>query len=317
MRSNLLLPSSFLALSLAPACAQSIGTVSQADATVVNAGSTVAETSSNSNVGQNSVVVAKDHTAPIALARGGEIHLCQTTSLHISGSPDQSMLVAIDRGAVEFRMKARLNDIVMTPDLQFTFAEPGTLNLDMRVTSNGDTCVENKGRHAPTLKISDLFGQSSYEVRPGQHVLFEHGSLREVVDKETTPCGCPTDPRAPRTGSLADAALAGGKSEKPTPAEGAAAAHPFPAAESEGLAPPPPVPAEAPGSQPHVQVATTLAYDPDAPKTPDSDSAPAAAPAGASPAVVPAATPSPAPEPPRSHNPFTAVGHFFKRLFVR
>jgi hypothetical protein len=292
--------------------AQSIGSVSRTDATVTNAGPGMVETSATtSTIGPNSLVVANGHTAPILLVRGGEIRLCQTTSLHITGSPDQSMLLAIDHGAVEFRLKANPNDIVMTPDLQFTFADPGLVNLDMRVTTNGDTCVENRGRRAPTLKISDLFGQSSYELKAGQHVLFEHGSLREVVDKETTPCGCPPDTPNQRSGSLADAALAGGKfDKKPNPAQAAASEHPFPVAESEGLASPPPIPAETPGRQPHVQVATTLGYDPNAPKPTQPDEA--------SPAATPASAPTQEPlAAPRSHNPFTAVGHFFKRLFVR
>lgn len=321
-RSTLLLPSSLLVLMLVPACAQSVGIVRKVDATVVNTGPVVAQTgemtgntttSTISLIGQNSLVVANDHTAPISLSRGGEIRLCQTTRLHISGSLDQSVLIAIDRGAVELRFKAKLNDTVMTPDLQFTFSDPGPVNLDMRVTSNGDTCVENRGHRAPTLKIADLFGQSSYELKAGQHVLFEHGSLREVVDKETTPCGCPPDDPNQRVGSLADAALASGNtSRKPTPARNAATANPFPAAESVGLAPPTPIPAEKPDSQPHVQVATSLTYDPNAPRL---------APEAAQPTtpVQDAVQPTPLSIPAAKHtaNPFSAIGHFFKRIFVR
>ena len=43
-----------------------------------------------------------------------------------------------------------------------------------------------------------------YELAPDQHVLFEHGSLREVVDHETSPCGCPE----PKGMSVADALVA-------------------------------------------------------------------------------------------------------------
>ena len=79
----------------------------------------------------------------------------------------------------------------MTPDLRFTVRNAGPLDLRLRVARNGDTCVENRGPGAPTLAVSDPFGESMYEVAPDQHVLFEHGSLHEVVDNETTPCGCP------------------------------------------------------------------------------------------------------------------------------
>lgn len=302
MRSKLLLPSSLFVLAAASLNAQSVGTVPLADANVVNAGPAVAQASASSSIGQNSLVVAKDHTAPITLTRGGEIHLCQTTSLHVTSSPDQSMLLAVGRGALELRLRPRPGDTLMTPDLQITFAGTGPLALDMRVTTNGDTCIENHGHRAPILNVSDLFGQASYQIRPGQHILFEHGSLREVVDKETTPCGCPPDPTR-KSGSLADAALAGGN----TPAEAAAVAHPFPAAVSQGLAEPASLPVDPPGSDAHVQVATTLAYDPDAPM-------PAAQPV---PKHTAAAATEPTPAPKRSSNPLVAIGHFFKRIFVR
>ena len=38
--------------------------------------------------------------------------------------------------------------------------------------------------------------------------MFEHGSLKLVMDRETTPCGCPPDEK-PEGMSLADAALRG------------------------------------------------------------------------------------------------------------
>ena len=137
---------------------------------------------------------------------------------------------------MELTMKARLGDVVVTPDLVLAMDQAGPLNLEMRVTTNGDTCVENRGSGAPLLKITDAFGEATYELKAGQHVLFEHGSLHEVVDAETTPCGCPPD--EPKTVALADALLSGGTTTGPvTPAQ-AAQAHPFPAAVSEGLANP-------------------------------------------------------------------------------
>jgi hypothetical protein len=94
----------------------------------------------------------------------------------------------------------------MTPDLRFTVRNDGPLDLRLRIARNGDTCVENRGPLAPTLAASDPFGESMYELQPGQHVLFEHGSLREVVDHETSSCGCPDEQGM----SIADALLAPG-----------------------------------------------------------------------------------------------------------
>ena len=279
-----------------------IGSVALADADVANAGGGITRAADGRVIlnGRNTVT-AKDHTAVVKLERSGEIRVCRSTGVHLSQAADDSLLLGIDRGAMEIHTRAQAGDVVTTPDLRFTANETGTFELSLRVTMNGDTCVDNHGRKSPTLNITDAFGEASYQVRPGQHVLFEHGNLREVVDRETTPCGCPPDPD--KSMSLADAALAGGTNGKPvTPAQ-AAAAHPFPVAESEGLAEVSPPATEAPG-QTHVQVSTTLAFDPDAPK-PVEAPPPAPAPSGSTAA------------PAKKAGFFASVGHFFKRIFAR
>ncbi len=133
------------------------------------------------------------------------------------------LLFSLDHGAVEIQMTAAASDSIMTPDLRFTVHNSGPLDLRLRVARNGDTCVENRGPGAPTLAVSDPFGESMYEVPGGRHVLFEHGSLHEVVDHETTPCGCPDE----KGMSLADAALnAPVATPAPKPAPPAAAPQP-------------------------------------------------------------------------------------------
>ena len=84
-------------------------------------------------------------------------------------------------------------DVILTPDLRFTVEAGGAYDLRLRVTREGDTCVENAGTGAPVLMLNEAFSAASYRVMPGQHVLFEHGSLREVVDNEHSACGCPAE----------------------------------------------------------------------------------------------------------------------------
>ncbi len=154
-------------------------------------------------------VTAKDRTAEITLGRGGTVHVCQTSVLHVTESRAAELaaplLFSLDRGAIEIQMMATASDAVMTPDLRFAVRGGGPLDLRMRIARNGDTCVENRGAAAPTLAVSDPFGEALYELEPGQHVLFEHGSLHEVVDHETSPCGCPDSGM-----SVAEALLAPG-----------------------------------------------------------------------------------------------------------
>ena len=119
-------------------------------------------------------VTANDHTAPITLGRGGTVRVCQTSVLHLTREPcaqrsPAPLLFSLDRGAIEIQTDSTPNDSIMTPDLRFTVHNAGPLDLRLRIARNGDTCVENRGPGAPTLAVSDPFGESMYEVAPGQH----------------------------------------------------------------------------------------------------------------------------------------------------
>lgn len=288
-------------------------------------------------LGNGSAVTAASQTLGIGLSRGGDLHLCATSSLHLSasgGSPATSrpLLLALDRGAVEIDMPAVAQDTIMTPDLSFRVmdAKPSTmLQLQVRVARNGDTCVQNSGATAPELAVAEQFGDATYRLQPGQHVLFEHGSLKEVVDHETSPCGCP--PAAPV--SVADAGTTSSNPAK-AGAEVAteAAAHPFPVGVSEGLDAPP-VPAASKPGEVQTQITMPMTYNGDAPaaaaKSASSGAAPASGEASdthpqmAAPTPTleqPAAAPAsarPAPSEPPPSDLVHVIGRFFKRIFHR
>jgi hypothetical protein len=304
----------FAGLSMAQA-QQSIGTVGVQDATVAGA---LEVSNGRAILVGNTTVTARDRVAEIALNRGGMVKVCATSGLHLTAGRSGEgatlpipLMLALDRGAIEVQMAATTRDVVMTPDLRFTMRGDGPLDLQLRVTRNGDTCVENRGAQAPVLNVADQFGEAAYELRAGQHVLFEHGSLKEVVDHESSSCGCPPEQT---TMSVADALLhpvAPGDSatvEKP-----AAEQHPFPAAVSAGLAPPSAVP-QAPSGAAHTQVSAALSSGGDADslaeppgatgKAATSAPAPSVAPQVAAPQVAP-------PKHVLAH----AIGRFFKHLF--
>ncbi len=306
----------FAGLSMAQA-QQSIGTVGVQDATVAGA---LEVSNGRAILVGNTTVTARDRVAEIALNRGGMVKVCATSGLHLTAgrSADAAgvpipLMLALDRGAIEVQMAATTRDVVMTPDLRFTMRGDGPLDLQLRVTRNGDTCVENRGAQAPVLNVADQFGEAAYELRAGQHVLFEHGSLKEVVDHETSSCGCP--PEQP-TMSVADALLhpvAPGEaatSEKP-----AAEQHPFPAAVSAGLAPPSAVP-QAPAGAAHTQVSAALSSGEGADSVAEpgatTEKAPASAPAPSVAASPQVAAPQAAPP---KHDVAHAIGRFFKHLF--
>jgi hypothetical protein len=290
---------------------QPIGNVALQDATVagnltVNNGRAV--------LVSDTTVTAKDHMADVALNRGGSIHVCATSGLHIASGKSATnvapLMLSLDRGAIEVHMAATTSDVVMTPDLRFAIHSNAPLDLRLRVINNGDTCVENRGANAPVINVADQFGESSYNLQPGQHVLFEHGSLKEVVDNESAPCGCPPVP-------VVSVAAAGVTSATPAAAGSTVAKaseqHPFPAAISDGLAPAASVP-QAPAGVVHAQIATTLSYDATGEKTPASTAPPeSAASTPQSPEGAKAQTPPPAAPPPSDAGHW--IGRFFRRLF--
>jgi hypothetical protein len=310
---------------------QSIGTVGVQDATVAGA---LEVSNGRAILVGNTTVTARDRTAEIALNRGGAVKVCATSGLHLTagksaeGTTAVPLMLALDRGAIEVQMAATTRDVVMTPDLRFTMRSDGPLDLQLRVTRNGDTCVENRGAQAPVLNIADQFGEAAYELRAGQHVLFEHGSLKEVVDHESSSCGCPPE----ATMSVADALLhsagsgnstsgnstAGNSTagDAATAAKPAAEEHPFPAAVSAGLAPAAAVP-QAPAGAIHTQVSATLSSNEGAdslagPKATEKTPASAPAPAAVT-ASAPVAAPQAAPQP--KHDLVHSIGRFFKHIF--
>ncbi len=270
-----------LPLLLAVACAtpmpaqQLIGYVNTRDADITGA----TDVLDGQAVLTDSVsVTAKDHTAPITLGRGGTVRVCQTSELHVT--EDRAVTIAapllfsLDRGAIEIQTMGTASDAIMTPDLRFTVRSNGPLDLRMRVARNGDTCVENRGPGAPTLAVSDPFGEAMYEVAPGQHMLFEHGSLHEVVDHESSPCGCPDA----KGMSIADALLASGGPKPAAPAP---------------VQTPPPVPVQVPAPTP-VQTPPQVAQAPppvQAPTPTPVVKAPVQVAAASPPVRVPAPTP--------------------------
>jgi hypothetical protein len=270
----------------------------------------------------NASITAYDHSASIALARGGDVLVCATSQFHLLHSgTENSLLFGLDRGAIELHTDSSSQDVILTPDIRFTLEHPGHYDLRLRVTPNGDTCVENAGATAPVLTLTDPFTGASYRLIPGQHVLFEHGDLHQVVDNERSPCGCPAAPPPP-TEQVASTPST--TPVQPTTPTTAATEHPFPAAASVGLAPTPsPAHAPTPAGQQQTQVSTVFTYDAKHPDTPPPSTVepPKPAPTAASTSGSPtgtgdtSASAAPPPTPPGAHDLFHAIGHMFHKIF--
>ena len=224
----------------------------------------------NSILGDASIISALDRPAHVILSRGGSLIVCQTSAVHLTvghGIPTKSgqtydpVLVALDKGSVELRMPIIATDSITTAGMRFASAarhnKPDLLDLAMRVSSNGDTCVENRSKKSPPIVISDALGQSTYLLKPDEHVLFSHGLIQEASPGATISCGCP--PAPPPGMSLADAALRAGAGNTAT-FDPNASAFPFPTNVSRGIESPAPLPPDTP-DQTRVKVSGTLIYE--------------------------------------------------------
>jgi hypothetical protein len=274
-------------------------------------------------LGNGSQITAGQQAIKIMLQRGGSLSLCSTTTVHLSkdrsiDDPSSSaLMMALDRGAIEAKYTVgKYSDVLLTPDLRILISGPGQADLSIRVSTNGDTCVDNHGATGPYVTVTSQLDGGVYRVMPEQRVSFQHGSLGEVVDHEPEMCGCPITPVT----SLATSKGPGGQpagGPSSTPADTA-----FPLAESEGLAAPPkpsPVPVVPPGET-HAQVNVPLTYNGETP--PPAEASPEPAP---TPQVAASEAPAPPPPTPVAPPParqssdgggvFRRIGHFFSRIF--
>ncbi|HEX4310339.1 MAG TPA: hypothetical protein VHZ25_09950 [Acidobacteriaceae bacterium] len=228
-------------------------------------------------IGNNGAIAATDKTVHVSLTRGGNLNVCASTKIHLSTDITISgggLMIALDRGALEAHyLPGEYSDVLLTPDLRILISGPGQADFSLRVNNQGDTCIDNHGDHAPYILASSLFEGGAYRVQPNQRVLFEHGSLQQVVDNEKESCGCPPPEPTPQPTSIARVGAPGAnlhtsddQNATPTPqppAATTAARNPFPLAESEGLKAPPPPPSTpiVPAGETHAQVTVPLVYN--------------------------------------------------------
>lgn len=248
-------------------------------------------------IATNGTITAGTKATNVVLPRRGVLRVCASTSVHLStdasvpAGETPGLMMALDHGAVEASFATgRNSDMLLTPDFRILIGGPGSADVKVRLAPHGDTCVENAGPNAPYVLVSSVFEGGAYRVQPGQRVMFQHGSLNEVVDQEKEPCGCPPDPRA--------------------------GSNDFPLAQSAGMAPLEKItPALVTSPTPQQGLDEPLVY-----------TAPAVAPhpAAQSPAPAPPATvaqeptpAAPAPTPTSKKKPgfFRSIGRFFKKVF--
>jgi hypothetical protein len=254
-------------------------------------------------IANNGTVTSGKKTTDVVLPHRGVLHVCASTTVHLAtdtsvpAGETPGLMMALDHGAVEASFATGSNsDILLTPDFRILIGGPGAAEVKVRLGQHGDTCVDNPGADAPYVLVSSVFEGGAYRVQPGQRVMFQHGSLNEVVDQEKEPCGCPAEPR-PGTNDFPLAQSAGlAPLEKPAPA-------------------PPPVPESQ--SKPRQELNAPLVYSAPKAGTDPQPTPPVTATPAAPAANAQTSTTAPPPPAPVKKKPglLKSVGRFFRRMF--
>jgi hypothetical protein len=240
-------------------------------------------------IASSGTITSGTETTQVILPHRGVLRVCASTSVKLAADSSvpageiPGLMIAMEHGAVEASYATGQNsDILMTPDFRILIGGPGAADVKIRLGQHGDTCVDNAGINAPYVLVTSIFEGGAYRVQAGQRVMFEHGSLHEVVDQEKEPCGCP-----------------------PAAAKG----NEFPLAQSEGLAPlPKPAPSAVNSGGTAVPVEPLVYKSAEQTSTP----APPAAAAAAGTAASPVAITAPAK---KKSGFFGSLGKFFRRIF--
>ncbi len=221
----------------APSHAQdALAEVFASDATVRGS---VVLAGSGTKVLSGSSISAGAQAAVVRLVRGGEVRVCPGNSVTLaSATGGRDLLWGVGTGAIEVHYALQASaDTLMTPDFRLLLAGPGAFHFALSSDNRGNTCVRSLPGASSSVIVQEMAGSGSYQVRPGDQVLFRNGQMSEVDSTTPLSCGCPAPPAVHRAEK---------EDPKPEPEKAVTAApeHP-PAPVAEAVKPPAPPPAVA------------------------------------------------------------------------
>jgi len=234
-----------------------LGEVYSSDATVKGA---VALSAASTRLMSGSSVTAGSSNASVHLLRGGELRVCQGSSVSLTSSANGSQLmVGISTGTIEAHYPlANSRDSIMTPDFQISLNGPAVFHLAISTDEGGNTCLQSLHGNTGSVTVSELMGDGSYTVMPGDQVIFRAGHASDPGPVVAN-CGCPAEIPAQRAAEDQPK-----PAPTPVPAPAPAVAALIASAPTSMTAPPP---AQPPGSV-HVQVEAPFVFRASEPRPP-------------------------------------------------
>ena len=171
---------------------QSVGELYATDASVKGA---VILAGSGTSVLSGSQIAAGAQTATLKLERGGSVLVCPGTTLSVSSSQNgRQLLFSVNSGNLELDYPiGSASDNLLTPDFRLLLPGPGKIHVAMRVSANGDTCVESLPTNSSALVVAEAMGDESYQVKQDEAVLFKGGHIQGATRTHQS-CGCPAPP---------------------------------------------------------------------------------------------------------------------------
>ncbi len=121
---------------------QTLGELYASDASVKGS---VVLAGSGTSVLSGSSIQAGAQAATLKLERGGSLLVCEGTKLSLTASQTgRELLFSLNTGNVELNYPLGAEaDTLLTPDLRLLLPGPGTVHVAVRVTPQGDTCVQS------------------------------------------------------------------------------------------------------------------------------------------------------------------------------
>ncbi len=171
---------------------QNVGELYASDASVKGA---VVLANAGTNVMSGSSIAAGAQAATLKLERGGSMQICPGTSLAVTTSQNgRQLMFSMNTGNVEMDYPiGAAADNLLTPDFRLLLPGPGRLHLAVRVSAKGDTCVQSLASNSSSVVVSEGMGESSYQVKPNEAVIFAGGRISGAMPTHET-CGCPAPP---------------------------------------------------------------------------------------------------------------------------
>ncbi len=180
----------YLLLPVMAAAQQPIGEVQSGDASVRGA---VTVSATGTTLMSGSHLTAGANPATLQLSRGGELKVCAGGSITITASASgREALIGLNSGMIETHYRLSSNaDTVMTPDFRLLLPGPGDFHFAIGMKSGGDMCVKSLSGNSSALIVHEVFGEGTHQVRPGEGVVFQKGSVRDpVAVPGGEECGC-------------------------------------------------------------------------------------------------------------------------------